>query len=62
MARLSKSLKEADFSKLSEIKVPKGIKNIQIITQNFRDAMGGTSTNATSNIKQEAEETATAIE
>lgn len=62
VARLSKSLKEADFSKLSEIKVPKGIKNIQIITQNFRDAMGGTSTNATSNIKQEAEETATAIE
>lgn len=36
VSRLTKSLKEADFSKLKEIQVPKGLKNIQIITQNLK--------------------------
>lgn len=38
VARLTKSLKEADFSKLSEIKVPKGIKGIQFINQTIKGA------------------------
>lgn len=36
VSRLTKSLKEANFSKLKDIQVPKGLKNIQIITQNFK--------------------------
>ena len=41
VARLSKALKESDFSKLEQIKVPKGLKNIQIVTQNIKNVMGG---------------------
>ena len=36
VARLSNALKEADFSKLKEIQVPKGLKNVPIVFQNFR--------------------------
>lgn len=34
--RLTKSLKDADFSKLQDIKIPKGLKNFQVITQNLK--------------------------
>ena len=37
VARLTKSLKDADFSKLKDIEVPKGLKSIQIVTQNFNE-------------------------
>lgn len=40
VSRLTKSLKDADFSKLEEIKVPKGMKSIQLITQNFKNSFG----------------------
>ena len=49
VARLTKSLKDADFSKLKEIKLPKGVSNLQIINQNFKEASESVS-NAISNI------------
>ena len=54
--RLTKSLKDADFSKLKDIQVPKGIKNIQFITQNIKDSVAGAVGGATSETMAEATE------
>ena len=37
VARLSKALKDANFDKLKDIKVPKGLKDINIISQTFKE-------------------------
>ncbi len=56
VSRLTKSLKEADFSKLKEIQVPKGLKNIQIITQNFKDINSGPASTAINDVKDNVQE------
>ena len=50
ISRLSKSLENADFSKLKNIKLPKGINNIQFINQTFKEQVGGAS--SSSGLKQ----------
>lgn len=54
--RLTNSLKDADFSKLKDIQVPKGIKNIQFITQNIKDSVAGAVGETTSETMAEATE------
>ena len=56
--RLSDSLATADFSKLRDIKVPKGIKSIQLITQNFNEKTKELANSVTGSItQQEMEQT-----
>ena len=61
VSRLTKSLKEADFSKLKDIQVPKGLKNIQIITQNFKEMSSSPVSSAVSDIKTSVEDLGGAV-
>ena len=61
VSRLTKSLKEADFSKLKDIQVPKGLKNIQIITQNFKDMSSTPVSSAVSDIQTSVEDLGGAV-
>ena len=59
--RLTDSLNKADFSKLQDIKVPKGIKNIQLITQNFKESSVVESSNL-QDIQNELDEISTNVQ
>ena len=63
VARLSKSLKDADFSKLKNIEVPKGLKNIPVIlNQTINAKLGGSDTQTTmAETQQKVKEVTTAI-
>lgn len=56
IAKLTSSLKEADFSKLKDIKVPKGLKNIQLITQNIKVGNNAQSQESTTDYSTMADE------